>query len=93
MEMCSCPTCVNSVRQALKTLVGQDAELPGKDTATRPDKTMGCEARFQQQASSLCSLQLYLNIRQYQGCLLQAFVTQMHGALKAAAPSLAEAAK
>ncbi|DBA69916.1 hypothetical protein WJX79_009305 [Trebouxia sp. C0005] len=56
---------VAQANQALKTLVGQDADLQSKDAALRPDKTLGCEV----------------------------FVAQMHGALRAAAPTLAEAAK
>ncbi|KAL3146072.1 EF-hand calcium-binding domain-containing protein 10 [Trebouxia sp. C0009 RCD-2024] len=55
---------VAQANQALKTLVGQGAELQTKDPTLRPGKTLGCEA----------------------------FVTQMHGALREAAPSLAEAA-
>lgn len=35
---------ISCVTQALKTLVGQGAELQSSNPTLRPDKTMGCEA-------------------------------------------------
>ena len=78
--------------QALKTLVGQDADLQSKDPSLRPDKTLGCEASC---LLAVCGKCVYaIGACQFRWpWSVQVFVAQMHGALRAAAPTLAEAAK
>lgn len=78
--------------QALKTIAGPNASLQQKDA--QPDKSIGCEVTCLAAADFLNAVNhLLWYILSLLCTFLQVFVTNMHGALRAAAPAVAETAQ